>query len=380
MDIEATQYNMITGVKQSIFDQTGNFGFQFNINISDLTKKVNVGFTGTANLNFNFYQGKIYDNQSGFCGSYLANQNIIISGDVGPLSYDYYINGQITALGRAKSSGLINYFYVNSESGNSVNYTTDVQSIPPKYLLLNNINFYTGQNATGVFLNQEKNANFRFFSGSGNNSNINYISNSTGNIPPSGSGIYLSFISGAQAGSSYTGNYTFYTNFGNINVPVAFNAFVYSNNSTRMTLNQDNFLSLSGTTGATYSNIGPLGFQTFSGFNTINTPFLKVGLDYISGTTGNFSGGSGYNPYNRSFTGAWSLQTGIYQSTMIDYGMNGFISGNNLRNSGLFNISFNSIYIQVQYNPYPDFNIDVAQLFITGMNTGFKILITGQRI
>lgn len=531
---------MTTGIKQSIFDQTGNFSFSFNVAISDLTKHVNVGFTGTSNINFQFYQGKIYDQQNEYCGSYLSNQQVFISGDAGYNSYDYFVNNTATAIQRNKSTGIINYFYVNSESGNNVNFNSSINGRLPNFTLTNPINFLQGSISTGAFLNNESLCSFRIFSGSGDNNQILWSGNSTGNIAPNNSGIFYNYVSGANAGIAYSGNYTFYTNFGTFIAPILFNCLSTGLEFTTFTLNSQNFGFISGVPTATGYDLGGITYVTQSGNQFINTSFLDVRLIYSSGATGNVSenipltgigqvltsgvifgsgnlsglatgigtgnstitpfsytglvsgelsifsyytgnagktytglasgiatglvNGSGYtgfatgyitetitgyisngsgvlslfnNPftgigsgiqftgvtgsglvgnfpfsggnitdtitgsglnsqyitgyctgiinqflYQKSFTDAWNLYTGINQNNLINFKQNNWDNVTGFYNPAgrLNNLTGNSFYIRIDHIPYYDYGIDVANLLITGLNTGILIPISGQRV
>lgn len=362
---------MITGFKQSISDQTRNFGFQFNTSIDDLTKKVNVGFSGTDIVNWMFYQGRIYDNQNRFCGSYLRNQQTSISGTIGAFSYDYYINGTPIALGSFKSSGTINYLYANSESGNSVKINSNVvaESIP-SFSLSKFINAFQGFTGVGNFTNNS-NVNFRIFSGVNDNSSIIWGGNSTGDIAPGNSGLFYLYVSGAKGGINYSGNFTFYTNFGLITSPIVINSLSTGLQVTKFSYSPNNFKNFIGAPNILQSDAGSINILTISGTNYISPPNFNVSLSYSSGVTG----------IGQTFTGTWNLSTGLSLSTLTDFKQNSWYDYTGFQNpSGpINNISSTNIYVKIDYTPRSDYNVDVAELFITGLNSGIRILITGQR-
>jgi hypothetical protein len=350
---------MITGIKQSIADQTGNFGFQLQLTIADLSQEVYAGFTGHTFVNWSFLNGRIYDNHNFFCGSYLANQQITISGDIGSSFYDYYINGEIVGIGISKPTGLINYAYVLSKSGNRVGYNVSLLDNTPANSVTENIIFYTGQNATG-YLNNLSSGNFRVFACSCDNDLIVPISNDTGNIASSSSGIFEAQISGARVGVAYSGDYTFTTNFGTITYPLIFFAAPTGLPTTIFNYTQSAFSSIIGNTGVTYYDGGGISIVTVSGTSYVSSP-IRVYLTYVSGSTGNFDT-------------AWTLSTG----TNIGNAVN--LSGNptGFFNSSITNFQGNSLYVQISYAPHGSYTTDVALLTISGLNSGIQIYITGQ--
>jgi len=354
---------MITGIIQSIADQTGNFGFQFGLSVPNLSVPVNVGFSGTSVVNWTFSNGRIYDPKGYYCGSYLANQHVFIDGDIGNSGIDYYVNGTITAIGIPKSTGTINSLYMNTTSGNNISFNGSVALDSPSYSISNNIGFYTTSNATGSIVNLSSGV-FQIFSGGCDNSNINFLNVTTGNITPGSSGIFVSSITGARAGVSYSGNYTLYTNFGNITFPINFEAFVTGMPTTAFNYTTTAFRNISGTSGVTYYDVGGISVVSVSGLNFINTPSLSVQLLYVSGSTGNF-------------TTAWSLATGVSNNALLDYKFNGWYNSSGFSH-GQLNVPNGSLFIQVGYTPYGTGITNVAQLIVSGLNNGFNINITGQ--
>lgn len=270
---------MITGAKQSFAEQTGNFAFQFDITPTNLSQPISAGLSGLNNLTFTFLNGKIYDPNNYFVGSYQNNLKTTISGEVAPNSFDYYINNNLIALGQPKSTGFFDNFYINSISGNSVSFNAYIAGTIPKYTLNNNIIFIPGQFATGDIFNRESHNSFRLFSGYSNSSNVNYSGNTTGRIAPNQSGLYYLFVPNAIQTSTYTYPITLNTNFGDITYNVTLNAGLTGTGIfTDLNFFAGNFGGISGAPLTTGNNSGPVSFLTISGLSYINTPILDIYL------------------------------------------------------------------------------------------------------
>lgn len=276
---------MITGAQQSFADQTGNFAFQFDITTNTLNQPISAGISGLNVLNFNFNQGKIYDPNNHYVGSYQAGLKTIISGNVSPTNFDYFINNNLIALGQPKSTGKFGYFYAETTSGASLNFNAFIAGTRPKYTLNNNIIFIPGQLVTGTIINNETFNTFRLFSGLTFSANINYSGNSTGLISAQQSGIYYLYVPNAIQTATYAYPVKLNTNFGDILFNLTLNAGLTGTGYfTDLNMYVGNFGGISGAPLSTGTNSGPVSFFTVSGLEYINTPFLDIYL------TGNPSG------------------------------------------------------------------------------------------
>lgn len=278
---------MTTGIRQYFAGQTGNFGFQFDIISNNLNSPINAGFSGAHSLNFQFLNGKIYDPNNLYVGSYQNNLRTTISGQVGANSYDYYINGNLIALGRNKQTGFFDSFYVNAPSGVPVIFNSIIQGKIPNYTLGNNYLFVPGQLATGAIINNEAYNHFRLFSGESSLTNLFYSGNTTGSVAPNQSGLYFTFVQNATPETSYSFPVILNTDFGNVTFTLNLNSVTSGGTGffTELNVFAPNFNGISGTPLSTGSNSGPLSYFSVSGINYVNTPFLNVYL--LSNNTGN---------------------------------------------------------------------------------------------
>ncbi len=267
---------LISGFKKrSISDQTGVVEFLFNVNPLNTTGNTFVGLSGTQTFGFNFHNSRIYDPKGNFVSSYEANTSTIISGQVGPSSYDYYINDQIIALGNAYQTGKFSWIYVDTDS--SINFEGGIKGRIPNYSL-DTTGKYEYQNflVTGKIINQDENLAFRIFDVeiAQQTSPFSISGFTTGDITNTGF-IYLTSNEIGLADSTIP--LLINTNFGDINVN-----FIVSGD---YTLVPDVFLNISPNSTNVISNTPKHYNVQISNFPSGTQ--IGVYLSYENGITGN---------------------------------------------------------------------------------------------
>ncbi len=119
----------------------------------------------------------------------------------------------------------------------------------------------------------------------------------------------------------------------------------------------------------------------YTGFNSGLISQVITGSGFYSQViSGQITGNINGILYNKTISG-WNLKTGIDSSNLIDFKLNNYVVSSGYMNpSGpITNLSGNSLYIEVDYMSYPDYNYEYMNLVITGQNTGIIIQITGGR-
>jgi hypothetical protein len=207
---------LITGYKKrSICDQSGNVGFDFLINPSNSWGRFEFGLSGTAVLKFALENGRIYDNDDNFVSSYDPNAFTSISGQVGPTSYDYYINSNLIGLGVPTDTGIYSWIFTNPTDVEA-EFDATIKGVVPDYTLSPSGEYFeSGYTVTGTMVNNSI-TNFRIFDITIPDSGAPFFVDSftTGNISDTG---YFYLIGTENVQDNYVLPLIINTNFGVIN-------------------------------------------------------------------------------------------------------------------------------------------------------------------
>ena len=358
---------MITNIsgfsKRSIATQTGDFAYEFSVNLSNTVGACSLGFSGASGnvASYNFISGKIYDGAGRNIYSYQSGATVNINGVLSPSGHNIYTNFVPTEFAAPFTAGPIEYFYINPT--NCVVNSLDLyfSGIVPK-IGVSGVSF-SDNNSTGsgIFSNGAANSSFRIFSGY-DASGLYLFSGSPYNDITNSSAQNFYIIQNFQNTSpeSLTDNtqvvpYTFYTNFGTFTTGLSM--------STVYPIVQTLAASFNSITGSGL-NTHQLNWQTYKGssqYISTNLPAC-VSLTWVSGAArGNFTGTWAYNVSRISdgivFPMSYSATLTGYTGYFNNYGVDGIYSAlNRLAYSG---------------------DTQVVKFTYSGYNTGYSILITG---
>lgn len=343
-------------LKRSIYPQTGNYSIEMSCTVDNTSGIYNFGLSGNGRqIDFVMKSGKIYFDEK-VLHSYVSNQEFLISADFSNNTTNVRKNQIPLLYGYPKQTGNFDTFYFKRENinlGATFNLFMSGDNIPNYSISNNGFLVYSGQSAvTGYFIN---NSSFP----------IRIFNSSIQSSQPYSFGKIIGYTNGQSTGLfSYSGNFdsidfsqpiftTFNTSFGNTDILFkitdlrAMNGFI---------LLQDiaNFDFDSGTNlnrDISYTNYSG-GFAT----NSFNTSLTFI-LDYVSGS-GNFI------DYQKTFTGTWSMQTGVDSTSLFQMPI--IINQNKTRISGGGIFEPNSL-VNFQLNHIVSgINTDVATLTISG--------------
>src|SRR6187401_360517 len=100
----------VTGFKKrSIADQRDTVDFNFALTFNSLSGRSECGLSGSNVFKFSFERGRIYDPAGKFVSSYQKDVPVVISGQLGQSSYDYYIDNNLEALGNETGTGVYSW-------------------------------------------------------------------------------------------------------------------------------------------------------------------------------------------------------------------------------------------------------------------------------
>ena len=284
--------------KRYLYPQTGIIDYQASLSFDNIVGVSSFGFSGESGNNsieFSAKSGKFYLNESGnslFLQSYSAGDQVFISGNISPKTHDLFYNNSPLFLGRPKSTGLLNLFYVNSQNVNT-DISLNINGDTPNFYYDPFESFFSGQSIPVQITNQSA---FPFKIFSGNSLNDNFTLSGANNV---------------SVASSYT-LYLNANNFsnGNQSIPIElFTDFGTQNllfNASGQSLDGLEFYLLFGPNISTILdgnvNSYTIACRSSTGVN------LKLDLSYVSGSTGKY-----YSPIQ---------STGLYTGNA-----SGFISG-----------------------------------------------------
>ena len=356
--------NNISGFsKRSIATQTGNFAYEFSVNLSNTTGSCSLGFSGSSGnvASYSFVSGKIYDSAGRNIYSYQSGTTVNINGVLSPSGHNIYTNFVPTEFAAPFTAGPIDYFYV-SPSGCVVNSLDLYFSGNAPKLGVSGVSF-SGGNSTGsgVFSNGAANNSFRIFSGYDSSGLYLFSGSPYTNITSSAAqNFYIVQNFQNTTSTSLTDNtvvvpYTFYTNFGTFTTGLSM--------TTVYPIVQTLFPSFNSITGSGL-NTHQLNWQTYKGssqYTLTNLP-AYASLTWVSGAaSGNFSGTWAYGVSRISdgaiFPMSYSAAVTGYTGFFTNYGIDGIYSAlNRLIYSG---------------------DAQVVKFTYSGYNTGYSVLITG---
>lgn len=289
-----------------------NYAFNATLSLDNTTGVGLFGFSGNGQqFKFDFQSGKIIDPESNYVSSYAPDKPFILSGDVNKNSYNYYIDDIPVRFSGQKTDFKAQRFFTNS-SGCSVDLNVVMTASGLDAISVTGFpdNFEEGDLITGKIVNTGSGASIDIYTGEINDPNL------TGNfsvfsLPSTISGegdIVLSGISGDN-GVQYDLTFDFDTSFGRTSAASQVSGFGYFKWA-EFELAKSNLEAFEITptgsglnqlfqppvliSGGNYNaqKTGVLQGTVISGSGNYVLPGSKVhaSLEYISGTTGQFSG------------------------------------------------------------------------------------------
>ena len=153
-------------LKRSIADQTGFLSYSLDLLLNNTSGECALGLSGSGNqLDFRLVNGKIYSDDGDYVGNYDKDALVNLSGNIGTLTNDLYLNGELSYLGKSKPTGRFSHFYIHPEDVDA-DFSLIIGGQLPQYKF-DATGLFTGANdiLTGVFINLNPQIRFRFFSG-----------------------------------------------------------------------------------------------------------------------------------------------------------------------------------------------------------------------
>ena len=284
----------------SLNHQTG-LSFSIDLKFNNSSGYCELGFSGLnpsaipkEKVSYIFDKSKLYDPESRLIYFYKNDQSINLSGSINPISYSYYIDGNLLCLNGKKQPFNLNKFYLNT-SGCTVDADLKILGDVPNYdISLNKFN--VSGLLTGT-INNNSLSQFKIYSGvvtaptgfSVNSINLDVL---TGNIP---SFIVIDTLNATKNqindGTVYPITLNLYTNFGLISRIYNATGNFIKDLQVILNLNQgfdfDVINSISGINGIKNQEYN-LNFYIKSGSNNNLSKNLSLNLEYFGGKTGLF--------------------------------------------------------------------------------------------
>lgn len=179
--------------KHNFYTQTGNFSFELDILVNNVTGICNFGFSGSAsgnNFTFQCKSGKFIDNNNHYVDSYIEDVSNTVSGNISSNTVDYFINDDPVAFGLARPTGNLDYFYIQPQNC-EVEFDVFINGDEPNYTVTSPYNFDSGITNIPVTITNNS-LDFRiftgFYQGNSNYANISGVPS----IAPNGiTGFYI---------------------------------------------------------------------------------------------------------------------------------------------------------------------------------------------
>jgi hypothetical protein len=201
----------VTGFySKNFFRQSGNFGF--NANFSNISNNFNFGVTGYTDINFKYFNGKIFDTFNNLVYHAPTEFDFNFRFDRNNSTISYFINDELisaikTGINIFNTGSYFDYFYINN-TGNPIDLSLDVFGSQPT-VSLSSINSNDGITYSGnIFVNSQY-------------ATITNITGYDNNLNGSGSGLIVSsgylynyILSGDSFGSGDSVSILLSTNFG----------------------------------------------------------------------------------------------------------------------------------------------------------------------
>ena len=326
-----------------------DYSYLFDFSLNNSTGSSFFGFSGEGQtLGFTLNKGRILDPNNKYVGSYRANEDITISGNVNSGAYDYRINDELICQS-VTGSFFAEKFYFNV-TGCALDFDLHVNTTStPTLVFTFPTQFAVNDNLSLTMSGSGNSREFAVFSGdislAGSASQNFYIQNNFPILTQTGVVLTLT-SSGAVQGASYPLDLVLYTSFGTIKTGFTTSGildnyitnwqvdnFNNSGSGAAITLDgnaQNLTSSLSGAD--SYGNwglfyvISPSGVAkplrlslTYSGGGTgLYSGGYVTGASVTDGGTGyssapilSFNGGGGTGAAGLAFTGSLSTVTGI---------------------------------------------------------------------
>ncbi len=280
--------------------QTG-LSFSIDLKFNNSSGYCELGFSGLnpsaipkEKVSYIFDKSKLYDPEGRLIYFYKNDQSINLSGSINPISYSYYIDGNLLCLNGKKQPFNLNKFYLNT-SGCTVDADLKILGDVPNYNISLN-KFNVSGLLTGT-INNNSLSQFKIYSGvvtaptgfSVNSINLDVL---TGNIP---SFIVIDTLNATKNqindGTVYPITLNLYTNFGLISRIYNATGNFIKDLQVILNLNQgfdfDIINSISGINDIKNQEYN-LNFYIKSGSNNNLPKNLSLNLEYFGGKTGLF--------------------------------------------------------------------------------------------
>ena len=141
------------------------FSADFGLSFNSCTGVCDIGFSGQSKTyKLSFVSGKIFDNESRYCGSYLPSTQVNINTNFSGTAYDYSINSDQIVRSGAKNDFYAERFFVNL-TGCVLDASIEIRSQKPSLNISTNQTFITGSYITGT-LSSNSPSGVKIFSGS----------------------------------------------------------------------------------------------------------------------------------------------------------------------------------------------------------------------
>jgi hypothetical protein len=285
------------------------FSADFGLSFDSCTGVCDIGFSGQSKVyKLSFTSGKIFDNESRYCGSYLPNTQVNINTNFSGTAYDYSINSDQIVRSGLKENFYAERFFINI-SGCTLDASTQIRSEKPSLNISTNQTFITGSYITGT-LSTSSPSGVKIFSGSfDSESPFSFYSIPTGLVTSTVNQQIL-IQQNYPALGDFISDYTLNTSAGDYDnqlritgVDVPFLNYIFSIDEGTDTLNsisQETFTSGVSKVGSLILNYG---YDTNRSQLVPSSLPISISLVYYSGTTGYMgmvsdiniaSGGNGY--------------------------------------------------------------------------------------
>ena len=285
------------------------FSADFGLSFDSCTGVCDIGFSGQSKVyKLSFTSGKIFDNESRYCGSYLPNTQVNINTNFSGAAYDYSINSDQIVRSGLKENFYAERFFINI-SGCTLDASTQIRSQKPSLNISTNQTFITGSYITGT-LSTSSPSGVKIFSGSfDSESPFSFYSIPTGLVTSTVNQQIL-IQQNYPALGDFISDYTLNTSAGDYDnqlritgVDVPFLNYIFSIDEGTNTLNsisQETFTSGVSKVGSLILNYG---YDTNRSQLVPSSLPISISLVYYSGATGYMglvadvniiSGGNGY--------------------------------------------------------------------------------------
>lgn len=273
--------------------ETDTLTFSSLLNVNNTTGLFSFGFSGQSSLFFTLQSGFISTDKKVY--SYNSNENVLISGQIGPTSYDLFVNSNPIILGAARPTGQFTKIVTTCQ-----NCTTDfnltILTSPFSIYYPNGTFYVSGQSGVQGIISSDK----RFKILSGNPPTLTKPFNFSGYT--TGLAIAHTFyINKIQDNFiDYKMPLSLWTSLGRVDFSFNISGVVPNQNYYTTNFFPSDFSFNSNSQVYTYQILSNTGYK------------INISLDYVTGTG--------------AFSDVWRLSTGVNQFNLLGYYPTDYIS------------------------------------------------------